>query len=352
MLNEQLLWQAVVERDSRWDGAFVYAVTSTRIYCRPTCPSRRPHRDRVTFFAAAAAAEQAGFRACRRCGPSNAETESPAIARVRRVCMAIARRPDVRLTLPMLARTAKTSPHHLLRTFKQVLGITPREYASACREGCLRARLRDARRVTDATYEAGYGSGSRVYERSNQTLGMTPRTYAGGASGVTVRYAIVDGPLGHLLVAATSRGVCSIKLGDSAQHLERELRAEYPHAILAPADDDLAAAIVCVIDSLKPGAPDPRLPTDLRATAFQRLVWRELQRIPRGETRTYRQVAEAIGQPAAVRAVARACATNPVAVVVPCHRVVRADGTLSGYRWGAARKGTLLLIERGGISNP
>ena len=348
MLNEHLLWQAVVDRDSRWDGAFVYGVKSTRIYCRPTCPSRRPHRDRVTFFAAAAAAEHAGFRACRRCGPSNAEMESPAVARVRRLCTAIAHQPDVRLTLPMLARAARISPYHLLRTFKQLLGITPREYASACREGCLRGHLRAARRVTDAAYEAGYGSGSRVYERSNRTLGMTPRTYADGGAGVTVRYAIADGPMGNLLVASTSRGVCSIKLGESVAELERALQDEYPRAVLAPADADLSAAVARVLKGLEPGAPDPRLPTDVRATAFQRLVWRELQRIPRGQTRTYHEVAQAIGHPTATRAVARACATNPLALVVPCHRVVRADGTPGGYRWGADRKRALLQAERSG----
>jgi AraC family transcriptional regulator, regulatory protein of adaptative response / methylated-DNA-[protein]-cysteine methyltransferase len=346
MLNEELLWQAVMARDSRWDGVFVYGVRSTHIYCRPTCPSRRPVRNRVTFFAAAAAAEQAGFRACRRCGPAAAASEPAHVARVRRVCTAIAQRPDVRLTLPMLARAARTSPHHLLRTFKQVLGITPREYASACREGCLRARLRDARTVTDATYEAGYGSGSRVYERSNRTLGMTPQTYAGGGTGVTVRYAIGDSPLGSLLVAATDRGVCSVKVGSDEADLEQQLKAEYPNAVFAPSNHTLADSMARVVAGLKPGAPDSRLPVDIRATAFQRLVWQQLQTIPRGETRTYQEVARAIGRPAAARAVARACASNPVALIVPCHRVIPAAGGSGGYRWGASRKRALLQAER------
>jgi AraC family transcriptional regulator, regulatory protein of adaptative response / methylated-DNA-[protein]-cysteine methyltransferase len=346
MLNEHLLWQAVLARDIRWDGAFVYAVQSTRIYCRPTCPSRRPNRDRVTFFPAASAAEQAGFRACRRCRPASAATESAAIARVRRVCTAIAQHADARLTLPMLAKAARTSPHHLLRTFKQVLGITPREYADACRQGCLRSRLRDGASVAAATYDAGYGSSSRVYERANRTLGMTPRTYAEGASGMTVRFALAASPLGRILVASTDRGICRVTLGDDDRALEQGLRAEYPAAVLAPADPVLAEAVVRVIAALEPGAPDPRLPTDVRATAFQHLVWRQLQKIPRGSTRTYQQVAEAIGRPSAARAVARACATNPVAVIVPCHRVVRADGTLGGYRWGTHRKQAILRAER------
>ena len=348
MLNEELLWNAVLDRDSRWDGVFVYGVRSTGVYCRPTCPSRRPTRGRVQFFPASSAAEQAGFRPCRRCRPGLAPEALPAVERVRHACARIAAAPDERITLPALAKAARTTPHQLQRTFKQLLGISPREYADACREGCLRARLRQGRSVTDATYESGYGSGSRVYERSDATLGMTPATYAAGGSGVAVSYAIGSSALGPVLVAATPRGICSITLGDEPAALEKALRAEYPRAAIAPAGAPLRESVAAVLAAIAGHAPDPRLPTDVRATAFQKLVWRELQRIPRGETRSYQAVAKAIGRPAAARAVARACASNPVAVVVPCHRVVRGDGTPGGYRWGAERKRALLRAERGG----
>jgi AraC family transcriptional regulator of adaptative response/methylated-DNA-[protein]-cysteine methyltransferase len=348
MVNETSLWNAVTARDAQWDGLFVYAVASTRVYCRPTCPSRRPRRERVSFFATAAAAESAGFRACRRCTPGRPATGPPGLDRVRRACAEIAAHADSSLTLEALARRVGGNPHHLLRTFKQVLGITPREYTDACRVGALKAGLRNGHGVAAATYEAGYGSGSRVYERAPAALGMTPGSYARGGAGSAVRYAIVGCGLGRLLVAATSRGVCSVKLGSSDRALEDELREEYPAARLNPGDERLAGIVERILGSLEPGAPDPRLPLDIRATAFQRRVWRELQRIPRGSTRSYAEVARRLGQPAAARAVARACATNPVAIVVPCHRVVRGDGALGGYHWGLTRKRALLDGEKSG----
>jgi AraC family transcriptional regulator of adaptative response/methylated-DNA-[protein]-cysteine methyltransferase len=346
MLNEDILWQAVTSRDPQWDGAFVYAVPSTRIYCRPTCPSRRPRRPGVRYFAVPAAAEAEGFRACRRCDPAAAGALPAHVDRVRRVCAAIAARPDARVTLPVLARAVRIDPHHLLRTFKQVLGISPREYADAVRLGCLRAGLRSGNGVAAATYDAGYGSGSRVYERAPAALGMTPAAYAAGGKGANVRYLLTDSPLGRLLVAATPCGVCAVKLGDDDERLVSELRGEYPAAAVSPDDSELAGWVEMILDSLSPAAPDPRLPLDVRATAFQRLVWRELQRIPRGTTRSYREIARRIGRPTAARAVARACATNPVALVVPCHRVVRDDGGLGGYHWGVRRKRALLDAER------
>lgn len=346
MLNDELLWQAVAARDPQWDGVFVYGVPSTRIYCRPTCPSRRPKRPGVRFFAAAAAAEAQGFRACRRCHPAAAAAVPPPIDRVRRVCAAIAAHPDERVTLAVLARAVNVDPHHLLRTFKQVLGISPREYADAVRLGCLRTGLRAGNGVAAATYDAGYGSGSRVYERAPSTLGMTPAAYASGGKGVHVRYMMTGSPLGRMLVAATDRGICAVKLGEDDRTLESDLRREYPAAAISPDDSELAQWVSAVLDSLSPGAPDPRLPTDVRATAFQRLVWRELQRIPRGATRSYREIARRIGRPSAARAVARACASNPVALLVPCHRVVREDGALGGYHWGIQRKRALLDAER------
>jgi AraC family transcriptional regulator of adaptative response/methylated-DNA-[protein]-cysteine methyltransferase len=348
MLNETLLWNAVSARDAQWDGVFVYAVPSTRIYCRPTCPSRRPRRDGVKFFATAPAAEAAGFRACRRCRPTLPASVPPAVDRVRRVCAVIASSADANPTLGDLARQVGGSPHHLLRTFKHVLGISPREYKDACRVGVLKAGLRKGHGVAAATYDAGYGSGSRVYESAAATLGMTPAAYARGGQGSTVHYVIVESPLGQLLVAATDRGVCSVKIGSSAAALDVELRKEYPAARISSGDGRLGAWVRHILASLHHGAPDPRLPVDVRATAFQRRVWRELQRIPRGRTRSYSEVARKIGQPHAARAVARACATNPTAIVVPCHRVIREDGTPGGYHWGEGRKRALLANERTG----
>ena len=344
MLDEDVLWRAVRERDARWDGVFVYAVASTRVYCRPTCPSRRPRRDRVRYFALADAAERAGYRACRRCRPKSSAVPA-AIDRVRRACSVLASSTNGLISLTALAARVGGSPHHLLRTFKQTLGVSPREFADACRVGCLKTALRSGEGVAAATYDAGYGSGSRIYERSSAKLGMTPAAYARGGKGEHVNYTTIDSPLGRLLVAATERGICAVKLGEDDAALERDLRAEYPAARLGRGPR-LDAWVRAIVDSLTPGAPDPRLPTDVRATAFQRRVWRELQRIPRGRTRSYKEIAQRIGQPAAARAVARACAANPTALVVPCHRVVRTDGDAGGYHWGAARKRALLEAER------
>lgn len=348
MLNEDVLWKAVSHRDPQWDGVFVYGVRSTGIYCRPTCPSRRPRRDRVRFFATPAAAGAEGFRACQRCEPNDAHAIPAPLARVSRACHAISARPEQRWTLARLAHLVGGTPHHLLRSFQSALGVSPREFADACRVGCLKAALREGEGVAAATYSAGYGSGSRVYERAASTLGMTPAAYARGGIGEDVGYAIVDSPLGRLLVAGTGRGLCAVKIGANDGLLVDELRREFSAARIAAPDAPLAAWIVQIVRNLVGAGPDPRLPLDLRATAFQRRVWRELQRIPRGATRSYREIARRIGQPAAARAVARACASNPVALVVPCHRVVRDNGALGGYRWGVDRKRALLEAERSG----
>jgi AraC family transcriptional regulator, regulatory protein of adaptative response / methylated-DNA-[protein]-cysteine methyltransferase len=348
MVNETLLWNAVSSRDAHWDGVFVYAVPSTRVYCRPTCPSRRPRREGVAFFATTAAARSAGFRACRRCHPDAPPSVPPGVERVRRACAVIAANPDASRTLADLARTVGSGPHHLLRTFKQVLGISPREYREACRMGALKSGLRNGHGVAAATYDAGYGSGSRVYEKAPSALGMTPASYARGGEGAEVRYVIVGSALGRLLVAGTPRGVCAVKIGSSDAALEADLRAEFPSARVDRGNRQLAGWVARIVASLQPGAPDPRLPLDIRATAFQQAVWRELQRIPRGLTRSYQDVARRVGRPSAARAVARACATNPVALLVPCHRVVRQTGDLGGYHWGVARKRKLLERERAG----
>lgn len=347
MLDESELWRAVAERDARWEGMFVYAVSSTRVYCRPTCPSRRPRPDRVTFFARAEDAASAGFRPCKRCRPDSASTPDPAIKRVRDTCSRIARSNGTRVPLALLAKAAGTGEHQLLRTFKRILGISPREYADACRAGSLKSALRSGNGVADAAFAAGYGSGSRVYERAASVLGMTPARYAARAKGETVKYTITTTSLGHVLVAATPCGICSVAIGSDAVALQRSLRAEFSEAILERTDGSLSSAVNAIVGSIEGTAPDPRLPLDVRATAFQTRVWRELQRIPRGRTRSYDEIARRIGRPGAARAVARACASNPVALVIPCHRVVRADGTAGGYRWGAGRKASLLATERG-----
>jgi AraC family transcriptional regulator of adaptative response/methylated-DNA-[protein]-cysteine methyltransferase len=329
-------WLAVQAHDRRCDGAFVYAVRSTGIYCRPSCPSRRPRRDQVTFFPIPEAAERAGFRACRRCHPADARARDPMVAAVRDACRAL----DAGAKPSGAART-------LVRAFKRVLGITPRQYAEARRVARFQQELRRRKQVSPALYEAGYGSTSRVYERTHAQLGMTPATYARGGAGVEIVFVIVPTALGRLLVAATARGVCRVLLGDSAATLEAELRREFDAAhVRQDRSGRLEGFVQAILAYLEGREPALDLPLDIRATAFQRRVWQELQRIPFGETRTYTQVARAIGDPNARRAVARACAANPVALVIPCHRVVREDGAVGGYRWGVERKEALLDRER------
>jgi AraC family transcriptional regulator of adaptative response/methylated-DNA-[protein]-cysteine methyltransferase len=341
-------WRIVLARDRRYDGAFVYAVRSTGIYCRPSCPSRRPRRPLVEFFPIPEAAEAAGFRACRRCRPSVAPAPDPAVAVVRDLCRAIDAQPEGPADLASLGRRAGLSSHQVLRAFRRVLGVSPREYRDARRLRRLKSSLKEHRHVSPAIYEAGYGSSSRVYERAATALGMTPATYGRGGRGAAIRYAVVDSPLGTLLVAATDRGVCRISLGDAATPLERDLRREYPDADIRADAGPLTEWVNTILRHLEGREPHLDLPLDIRATAFQRRVWRELQRIPYGETRSYREVARRIGRPTATRAVARACATNPTALVIPCHRVVREDGNVGGYRWGPDRKKTLLERESAG----
>jgi AraC family transcriptional regulator, regulatory protein of adaptative response / methylated-DNA-[protein]-cysteine methyltransferase len=359
-LDRHSLWQAVESRNSDADGAFVYAVSSTGVYCRPSCPSRRPDQANVLFFRLPAAAERQGFRPCRRCRPSTIPPRDPKLDAVARICRFIDSRvledageagDDNRLTLPALGATAGMSPHQIERAFRKVMGITPRQYADAQRMRRLKSSLKKGDNVTTALYEAGFGSSSRLYERAPSQLGMTPAEYGRGGAGMTIHYAIVDSPLGRLLVGATERGVSALYISGSDSMLRSALRKEYPRAELEPdgrgrhAAGRLGKWVAEILAHLRGREPHLDLPTDVRATAFQRRVWEELRKIPYGATRTYAEVARAIGRPSAVRAVARACATNPVAVVVPCHRVVRADGHLAGYRWGTGRKRALLENE-------
>ena len=335
----------MLARDRRYDSAFVYGVRSTGIYCLPSCPSRKPRRGQVEFFAQTDAAERAGFRACRRCRPGQASVADPRVALVRDTCRLIDAHPDAPTPLATLAARGGTTPHRLLRAFQHVLGISPRQYADERRLARFKTQLKGGKKVSPALYEAGYGSTSRVYERTHAHLGMTPATYSRGGPGVAVRFATVPCSLGWLLVAATERGLCRISLGDSAAPLERALRSEFPAATVARDDGRLKAWVSSLTAHVDGGTAPLDLPIDVRATAFQRRVWEALQRIPYGTTRSYSAIARAIGKPTATRAVARACATNPVAIVVPCHRVVREDGGLGGYRWGLKRKQALLARE-------
>jgi AraC family transcriptional regulator of adaptative response/methylated-DNA-[protein]-cysteine methyltransferase len=339
-------WQAVLARDRRYDGAFVYAVRSTGIYCRPSCASRRPRRTQVTFFPIPEAAEQDGFRACRRCHPADANGSDPVVALVREACQALAG--PTPPSLDTLATALGIRPHRLVRAFKRVLGITPKEYAAARRVARFKQELKRRSHVSPAVYEAGYGSSSRVYEGANAQLGMTPGAYARGGAGSAINYVIVPSPLGKMLVAATERGVCRIGFGDDAATLEADLISEFPAAGVEKDRAGLERWVAAILAYLEGREPHLDLPLDIRATAFQRRVWQELQRIPFGETRSYSDVARRMGQPKAMRAVARACATNPVALVIPCHRVVREDGELGGYRWGIERKRALLSQEKSG----
>jgi len=343
-LNDVARWRAVLGRDRSADGLFVYAVHSTGVYCRPSCPSRRPRRERVDFFETAADARAAGFRACKRCGPDAGGAIDPWVDKVRRATVYLAN-VDGHPSLATLAARLGGSPYHLQRNFKRLVGLTPREYADACRLRVVKRRLRQGSDVTGAMFDAGYGSSSRFYERAAPKLGMSPTQYRRGGAGVKVSYAVVDSPLGRLLVAATERGVCSIAMGTSDADLVRSLRHEYPSAAIASDAAGLAQWTAAIVAHLEGRRPRLDLPLDIQATAFQWQVWQALTEIPYGETRTYTDVARAIGKPRAVRAVARACATNPVALAIPCHRVVPAAGGVGGYRWGAARKQKILGRE-------
>lgn len=354
MMTNDSMWQAVCERDADADGRFYYGVSSTGIFCRPVCSSRRPKRENVTFFADPQAALAAGYRPCKRCQPLQASTVDPALEKVLAVCQYIEDRMDGELdgppTLTDIAERVGGHPHHLQRTFKRLMGVTPAQYADARRLQRLKSLLKDGDDVTGALYDAGYGAASRLYERSNGQLGMTPATYAKGGKGARIGYAITDSPLGRLMVAATERGVCFLSFGDDAD-LVADLTMEYPQAEIVADQIVLGQWVQTVLDYLKGRIPHPDLPLDVRGTAFQRRVWEELMRIPAGVTVTYSELAERVsGSPDARRAVARGCATNPVSMVIPCHRVVRGDGGLGGYRWGLERKRALLEAEREGAT--
>jgi AraC family transcriptional regulator of adaptative response/methylated-DNA-[protein]-cysteine methyltransferase len=339
-------WDAVNARDRAMDGVFFYAVMSTGIYCRPSCPSKRPRRENVVFFRAREAAERAGFRPCKRCKPDLSDQRNPNTQIVEKVCRYIDTHPDDPVTLEALGRVLGISPFYLQRTFKALTGITPRAYADSRRLNSLKTGLRDGHSVTRSLYDAGYGSSSRLYERASSQLGMTPSRYRKQGSGVAIQYTIATTRIGNMLLAATDRGICCIRFGDSTADLERELYTEYPKAEIARSDRKLGEHVKA-IRAIIQGDSTESLPLDIQATAFQRRVWEALRTIPRGTTKSYSKIAADIGHPKAARAVARACATNPVAVAIPCHRVVREDGSMGGYRWGVERKKKLLALEAG-----
>lgn len=346
MKTEERKWEAVAAKDSRFDGQFVFAVSSTKIYCRPSCPSRRPRRENVTFFDVPDAAEQAGFRACLRCEPRRTNVVDSGIEMVQRVCRLLDANQTETVKLADLAADAGVSSFHLQRTFKRIMGISPRQYQTARRFGNFKTLVREGEPVTQALYDSGFNSSSRLYEHAPEELGMTPATYGRGGIGISINYTIVASPLGRLLVAVTQRGVCAVRMGDTDAALEKDLRAEFPAATILRNDSALREPVKKILNHLTNKEPQLDLPLDIRATAFQRQVWEQLRAIPYGQTVSYGEVAKALGKPGAVRAVGRACATNPVALVIPCHRVVREDQSLGGYRWGLERKQRLLEHER------
>ncbi len=349
-MDTETYWQAVIERDSQANGSFVYGVRSTGIYCKPSCPSRKPRPEQVVFFSQPETAEAAGFRACRRCQPRTGAPDAQ-VELAQRACRYIEEHLDETLRLDQLGAELGLSQAYAQRLFKRVIGISPRQYAEALRLERIKSQLKGGASVTQTLYDVGYSSSSRLYERAPAQLGMTPTTYKRGGAGMQIAYTIVDSPLGRLLVAGTEHGICRVGLADSDEVLEETLRHEYPAAEIYQDGERLHPWLEAVIRHLMGEQPHLGLPIDIRATAFQWRVWEELRAIPYGQTRSYSEIARAIGQPKARRAVAQACKQNPVPLVIPCHRVVRDDGSLGGYRWGVERKQFLLEQEERQASN-
>jgi AraC family transcriptional regulator of adaptative response/methylated-DNA-[protein]-cysteine methyltransferase len=343
-VRDEERWQAVKRRDPAFDGRFLFAVRTTGVYCRPSCASRPAKRENVSFFATAAEAEKAGYRACKRCRPDKLGAPDPQVEAVKRACERIETAEEAP-RLADLAASVGLSPYHFHRVFKTITGVTPKAYAAERRARRAADKLRTADTVTEAIYDAGFNSSSRFYESTAARLGMTPGAVRRGGAGAVIRFAVGEASLGAVLVAATSKGVCAIMLGDDPEALVRELQDRFPRAELRGGDAEFERTIAQVVGLVE--APGQRLdlPLDIRGTAFQQRVWSALQAIPSGKTTTYKEIARAIGQPKAVRAVAQACGANPLAVAIPCHRVVRSDGDLSGYHWGVERKRKLLDRE-------
>jgi AraC family transcriptional regulator of adaptative response/methylated-DNA-[protein]-cysteine methyltransferase len=342
-MESDVLWQAVRNRDARFNGAFVFGVRTTGIFCKPSCSAKPAKRENVVFFEAIGAAQHAGFRACMRCKPESVKAVDPQVELVLRACEMLDS--DEQVALDAIADKLGLSTSHFQRTFKELVGVSPKKYAEAKRMERFKSELRAGSDVTTAMYDAGYGSSRGLYEKAASGLGMTPATYKKGGKGMQINYIVTDCELGKLLVARTPRGICSVTFGDTDEALREGLDSEFPNAEITRDDAGLKNAVEAIIDYLAGRNKRLVLPLDLQATAFQMQVWEFLQKIPYGETRSYTQVAEALGDKNKVRAVARACATNRVAVVIPCHRVVASTGNLSGYRWGIERKERLLETE-------
>lgn len=343
-ITDKQRWEALLGRNPQADGSFFYAVKTTGVYCRPSCSARRPNRQNVEFFSTCAEAEYAGYRACQRCHPHQASYASPTPAAITCACRIIeqSESPPV---LRELAANVGLSPSHFHRLFKETLGLTPKAYAAACRTRRFQGELRKTQTVTEALYSAGYGSSSRCYEHAIDHLGMTPADYQKGGVGQHIRHALVECALGWLLVAATERGICAVEFSDQPDSLEEQLRLRFSAAEIHGTDLELSTWVKQVLKYLEEPSCGFDVPLDIRGTAFQRRVWQALQAIPPGSTRTYSEIAQSLGQPKAARAVARACAANALAVLIPCHRVVRGDGGLGGYRWNLQRKQALLERE-------
>ena len=344
-MDTVVFWEAVQRHDREFDNVFVYAVRTTNIYCRPSCPSRRPYRENVEFFVAPSEAEQAGYRACQRCQPAGPAAADPQRDLMIEVCRFLEEAHDKTPSLNDLATRFALSSYHLQRTFKRLIGVSPRQYADAQRQSRLKNELKQTDTVTDALYEAGYGTMSSFYDQTDTILGMKPVTYRDRGKAMNIIYTVAPCRLGYLLVAASDQGISKISLGSTPDALIKELEQEFSQARLTQDDRGMQSSVAVLLKYLEGDETRLDLPLDIQATAFQRKVWEALRTIPYGSTRSYRQVAESIGQPTAARAVAQACANNPVALVIPCHRVVRAGGDLSGYRWGVERKRSLLTQE-------
>ncbi|CAG9168637.1 bifunctional DNA-binding transcriptional regulator/O6-methylguanine-DNA methyltransferase Ada [Cupriavidus respiraculi] len=345
-LTDDPRWRAVIERDANADGTFFYSVRTTGVYCRPSCGARRPLRENVGFHATAADAERAGFRPCKRCKPGQPTLAQRHAAMVVAACRQI-ESADEPPSLATLAAAAGTSPHHFHRIFRQITGVTPADYVSAHRGQRVRERLARGASVTEAIYDAGFQSNGRFYAEAARTLGMKPSTYRAGGRDTDIRFAIGQCSLGAVLVASTAQGICAISLGEDPDPLLRELQDRFPAAELIGGDADYERVVARVVAMIEAPGQHEALPLDVRGTVFQQRVWQALREIPAGETASYAEIAQRIGAPAAVRAVAQACGANTIAVAIPCHRVVRQDGALSGYRWGVERKRQLLAREAG-----
>ncbi|MEH1893515.1 MAG: bifunctional DNA-binding transcriptional regulator/O6-methylguanine-DNA methyltransferase Ada [Nostoc sp.] len=342
---KETLWEAVLNRDSTIDGKLFYGVRSTGVYCRPICPSRRPNRNQVCFFESAQEAEIAGFRPCKRCQPQLEKVPNPAKSKVLAACRFIEAQVDHIPTLSELCSQVGMSPSYLQKIFKQIIGVSPFQYADALRNQRLKQRLQSGEEIAHAVYDTGYGSSSQLYEKAPKQLGMTPKTYQQAGKTISIVYAIAPCPLGYLLVATTEKGICAVKLGDEADKLEHTLIKEFHQAQIMRDDQTHKEWIQAILDFIAGGKAHLDLPLDVRGTAFQKQVWQALQKIPYGQTRTYTDIARDIAKPQAVRAVGNACGANPIALIVPCHRVLRSDGSVGGYHWGIERKQKLLIQE-------